>query len=190
MTHDFAKNSGGKKKPQAKNKAKAKANSQVPGWVWLLTGIVAGVFISFLAFLADVTPEPAPKPLSDQIAKAKEQAKETITTKFDFYTLLPEREVIVPVDDSDPAESEDGDQPSTIYMLQAGSFKNAKDADRLRARLILMGLDVRIEDVAIDNGEIWHRVQVGPFENRSTLSSARGQLISEGIETLLIKRKG
>ena len=66
---------------------------------------------------------------------------------------------------------------------------NAEDGDRLRAQLILMGLDARVEAITSANGDVWHRVQVGPFEDRSQLAKARGTLIDKGIDTLLLKRK-
>lgn len=180
MTHDFA------KKPKAAKKKKSReTKSQVPGWVWLFTGIVTGVFISFLGYLADITPEQAPAEISSVVEKAAEEVKAT-ATRFDFYTLLPEREVIVPVE-----QEEDEGKPTeaTIYILQAGSFKNAEDGDRLRAQLILMGLNARVEAVTSANGDVWHRVQVGPFGDRSQLAKARGILIEKGIDTLLLKRK-
>lgn len=181
MTHDFA------KKPKATKKKKTTKKSHVPGWVWLLTGIVAGVFISFLGYLADIAPEPAPAEIKASVEKVKTAvAEKASATKFDFYTLLPEREVIVPTE-RDVSET----TPSTpiIYILQAGSFKNATDADKLRAQLLLMGLEARVDEVSVSGGELWHRVQVGPFYDRSKLSKARSTLISEGIDTLLLKRK-
>nr|WP_246386788.1 SPOR domain-containing protein [Litorivivens lipolytica] len=72
--------------------------------------------------------------------------------------------------------------------MQAGSFKTNADADRRRAELLLLGLEAKIEAVEA-NGDTWHRVYVGPFTSRSKLSKARTTLISEGIETLLLKRK-
>lgn len=183
MTHDYAK----RKKPPAK-KSKAR-KSQVPAWVWLFTGVVTGVFISFLMYLADLTPERVSG--ADDTASAKTSSKKPhsthSTTKFDFYTLLPEREVIVP----DEPDAGAGAEPEEeyVYMLQAGSFKSASDADRLRARLILKGMDVKVEAVTVNGGDQWHRVQVGPFHDRSALSKARNDLISEGIDTLLMKRK-
>lgn len=180
MTHDYAK----KKKPPAK-KSRAR-KSQVPAWVWLFTGVVTGVFISFLTFLADLSPETVKEEKKAASAPTKSPAKTTHTTKFDFYTLLPEREVIVP---DEPKDSSGEPEEAFVYLLQAGSFKSSEDADRLRAKLILMGLDAKIEAVTVNGGDQWHRVQVGPFSNSSSLSKARSMLISEGIDTLLMKRK-
>ena len=179
MTHDFA------KKPKEKPKKTKKKETHVPGWIWLLTGIFAGIFISFLAFLADITPEPAPKIVKDKTPTSETKDTKRPSTKFDFYTLLPEREIIVPVE----KDNEEHPAQAMIYILQAGSFRNLKDADRLRAQLILMGYETHVEEIAAQNGDLWHRVQIGPFQSRSVVANARSKLISNGIEALLLKRK-
>lgn len=192
MTHDFAKKpktdaKKPKKTKRQNTRAKNNSKNQVPGWVWLFTGIVAGIFLCFLAFLADITPEKKPASHQPVIEKNSAEQQPENTTRFDFYTLLPEREVIVP----EQQTNSDNRQPQqeVIYMLQAGSFKNSEDADRLRAKLILLGLDTKVEAVSGKGNGTWHRVQVGPFKSRSKLSATRNTLIAEGIETLLLKRK-
>ncbi|MBL4827008.1 MAG: SPOR domain-containing protein [Spongiibacteraceae bacterium] len=188
MTHDFA------KKPKATNKNKNQKKkeikkSAIPGWVWLFTGLVAGVFLSFLGYLSDIKPDTS---ASTTAAKSNTDSStikpdsKTSTTHFDFYTLLPEREMIVPTQREEPSTTK---EQSVSYILQAGSFRNNKDADRLRAKLILMGMNASVEEVTVKNGGLWHRVQVGPFHSRSKLSKTRNTLISEGIDTLLLKRK-
>lgn len=179
MTHDFA----NKPKP-AKKPKKQQPKSNVPGWVWLFTGIVTGVFICFLAFLAGLTPEPRTEPLASVIKPDTDSEQSRSSPRFDFYTLLPERELIVPTED-DPEEEE----VNLSYLLQAGSFKNESDADKLRAKLILLGLDANIEEVTVTPGDNWHRVHVGPFDSRSALAKAREILVTEGIDTLLLKQK-
>lgn len=179
MTHDYA------KKPKDKPKKPKKKEPRVPGWIWLLTGVIAGVFISFLAFLADITPEPAPVIAKEKAPISKTKDTKRPPTKFDFYTLLPEREIIVPVE----KDSEEHPAQAMVYILQAGSFRNLKDADRLRAQLILMGYETNVEEISAQNGDLWHRVQIGPFQSRSVVANARSKLISNGIEALLLKRK-
>lgn len=180
MTHDFA------KKPKSKKKEQKKQSS-IPGWAWFFTGLISGIFICFLAYLSEVIPEPAVAAQALKQTPEKASPKKTKPkTRFDFYTLLPEREIIVPVEKEQSIGAPD--QP-TIYLLQAGSFKSENDADRLRAELILMGFETTIEGVTVDGGDRWHRVQVGPFMDRSSLAKARGTLISNGIDALLLKRK-
>lgn len=186
MTHDYAK----KPKPVKKRKKSTtskKKGSQVPGWVWLFTGIVTGLFIAFLVYLVDVTPQVQPEQAEAVARKADPEPDEkTSDTQFDFYTLLPEREVIVPIE---PEETNQEPREKVFYLLQTGSFKNAADADRQRASLLLLGLEANIDKVKGNNGDNWHRVQVGPFTNRSKLAKTRSMLVNKGINPLVLKRK-
>ena len=186
MTHDYAK----KPKPTKKRKKSTtskKKPSQVPGWVWLFTGIVTGLFIAFLVYLADITPQIQPEQTEQASSKAESEAdEETSETKFDFYTLLPEREVIVPIE---PEEDMEQPREKVFYLLQTGSFRNTADADRQRASLLLLGLEANIDKVKGNNGDTWHRVQVGPFTNRSKLAKTRSMLVNKGINPLVLKRK-
>jgi cell division protein FtsN len=97
------------KKPAAKRGAsryQAPAKAPIPGWAWLACGLLIGAFVVFLMKL---------EPGRDEVKRVKQevtrpannpQAKSTSNTptpstaatkpKYDFYTLLPESEVIVP----------------------------------------------------------------------------------------------
>ena len=79
-------------------------------------------------------------------------------------------------------------QSGDIFMLQAGSFRNARDADNLRARLLLLNLNVHLEKASTRPGETLHRVIVGPFQSDSKLASARVTLAHNGIDNLLLTR--
>lgn len=75
-----------------------------------------------------------------------------------------------------------------VFLLQAGSFKSAADADNLRARLLLLNLRARVETVNLRPGETWHRVQVGPFDNTQSLATARNLLQQNGIASIQVKK--
>ena len=80
-------------------------------------------------------------------------------------------------------------QEMVQYLLQAGSFKAASDAERRRVNIMLLGLtDARVQTVTGENGT-WHRVLVGPFSSRSKLQKAKATLINKGIDTLQIQLK-
>lgn len=78
--------------------------------------------------------------------------------------------------------------PREVYLLQAGSFKSASDADTLRVRLLLLNMQARVETVSPRPGETWHRVQVGPFNNTQSLASARSVLQQNGIASIQVKK--
>ena len=154
--------------------------------------MAAGVFISFLVYLT--RPQTGMEAIGSKPAsKDRTPTESTTSTKkphFDFYTLLPESELIVsenkPAADPEvvPAAPENAQ-----YLLQAGSFQTHVEADRHRAQLLLLGMDAHIEKVTVRGNETWHRVQVGPYGDRTSLSSARGRLLDQGIDTLIIQQK-
>jgi len=108
--------------------------------------------------------------------------------KFDFYTLLKNTEIIVPNDEPSNNQNIEPKENSS-YLLQAGSFKNANDAEALRVKLLLLNLSANIETVNLGNGEKWHRVLVGPFTDSSSLAYARAKLAENAIDIVLLKRK-
>lgn len=73
------------------------------------------------------------------------------------------------------------------YTLQAGSFKNAKQADQRRASIAMSGLPVKVMKVTVKPGEDWYRVVVGPFNGKDKTSEARQTLSGDGIDSLMVK---
>jgi cell division protein FtsN len=72
------------------------------------------------------------------------------------------------------------------YMLQAGSYRNFADADRVRAQLALQGIESKIQRVSVDN-DTWHRVRIGPISDLAELNRTRAKLRQADIEALVIK---
>ncbi|MBW2940719.1 SPOR domain-containing protein [Zhongshania aquimaris] len=179
----------------------------LPASALLGTGFIAGIICSVLVYSTVISkhPEREAKLAETKAAAAKEKAQQdrkdvTTNTKFDFFTVLPEREVIV-TDEQRPAAKpataiKTADKPPAVkqdisderYILQAGSFRQGADADRRRAQILLLGLDAKVESVEA-NGDRWHRVYVGPFQSHNTLTDARSKLINESIDTLVIRQK-
>lgn len=181
------------------SRAKAKPSRHIPVWLIALLVVVAGLFIVFLLQLepgrdsvkrGTATPQAPAKPTP---AKPQKQSP-----SYDFYTLLPESEGTTlkgHTEPSAPAKPEPTPekpvvtQPKQQYFLQAGSFRQRAEADRVRAQIILMGLDVRTEDAKLANGETWHRVQVGPFADRNQLGQAQKTLAGNGFDNLLMQQR-
>jgi cell division protein FtsN len=191
MTRDYARKTS--RRSSSNVRRKTPSRQSLPGWLWLLAGILVGIVATFLL----QGPEPAPAPTAQPTVKPVEE-ESGIKPRFDFYTLLRETEVIVPDSSVPQAEDEPPNQsastPATptakeVFLLQVGSFKSNRDADSLRARLLLLNLSASIEMVTPRPGETWHRVLVGPFTNRAELASARDSLSGNGIDSLLLKRK-
>ena len=183
MTQDFAnkRRAPGKRKGSASRRGSAPRTS--PPWTWFLAGLLCGIFLSGLLWLAS---QPADTS-SPQTARAPTDIDERRPEpRFDFYTLLPEQRIDVEVDPDSIATATAGKNRDQ-YLLQAGSFQKPADADRRRAQLLLLGLDAHVEEAAGDNGR-WFRVYIGPFESRSKLAQARSMTAQQGIDTLLLRR--
>ena len=175
-------------------------------WLGLVTGLVIGLFVAFLVYIKmQSTSQPPqvfvketlPAPAAGKEAEVNEQGGESSPPepRFDFYTLLPEMEVVVP-EQRIRGKPEQGvrqvEEPGTYY-LQVGSFKNGEQADRLKAELAMKGFETLIQKVTIDNDkstETWHRVRVGPYNDLEALNRARGRLKSNGVESSLVRIKG
>ncbi len=72
-------------------------------------------------------------------------------------------------------------------MLQTGAFKSAEDADAMRARLALLGLDARVYQVTLDGGAtVLYRVRIGPYRELDDLSGIRRTLSENGIEAQVV----
>ncbi|SFB97223.1 Sporulation related domain-containing protein [Marinospirillum celere] len=205
MAHDFASRQrkksqaeqgerrvrGAVPKPQdtsADQEALPNVWSRLPGWGWLGIGLVAGFLIAQM--LSPAPEQPLVAAEESEVEGGAVVVEETSPghqPRFDFYTLLPESEVIAPKIEayqSTPRDAED--QPK--FMLQVGSFRRHEDAERHQQRL--KGLDfegVRIYPVETANGDTWHRVQVGPYQDRRLLARAQDTLAAAGFDFMLLR---
>jgi cell division protein FtsN len=133
----------------------------------------------------------APRPDPHRKAPADPEANTTAVSgeKYDFYEMLPNFEVVVPEKDKDVKR----DLPATakverpgVYVLQAGSYRNEADADRVRAQLAMQGIDARVQRVAVD-ADVWHRVRIGPITKLDDLNRLRKQLQAADVDALVIR---
>ena len=123
-------------------------------------------------------------------------------TNFDFYRLLPKTEVRV--DDPPPPGERTAARPSSgarrepvsapmappsatrEYRVQVGSFRERKEAERLRASLALGGFESRIQTINTAEGN-WHRVMLGPFRGREAAEAAKARVLTaRGIEARIV----
>lgn len=180
------------------SRARPKAGPRVPAWLIAVCGVVVGLFIAFLFTLEpgrESVKRDTPAPQQPTVRPVEQPKRQS--PSYDFYTLLPESEVVTPAPRPAPpppppapaTPSPDKAAPTTQYFLQAGSFRQRAEADRVRAQIILMGLDARLENAKLANGEVWHRVQVGPFADQNRLNQAEQTLSGNGFSNLLRQQR-
>ncbi len=185
------KNSGRNRKPQP-----------LPGWVWMLSGLAIGLFVALLVYLGDRPAGSLDRP-SFSVAAPDVRADRAPPTdsrsppdppkpRFDFYTLLPELEVVIPEGDY-RIKDDEGPTPAPVekpgsYILQAGSFRQFAEADRMKASLALLGVQARIQTVQV-NDDTWHRVRIGPYADLGELNDIRDRLRDNQVDTILVKAR-
>jgi len=151
-----------------------------------------GAGISQLLRSSDIPdPESAPEAVS---AGVETPAR----ASFDFYTVLPEIEhVILETDLPDPAGAataaesaqvrEDPAPQGSFYMLQAASYDNRREAERMKARLAITGFEPSIQHISVQGQGDFFRVRVGPFPSMATMESANRVLADMNIRALRLK---
>jgi SPOR domain len=162
-------------------------------------GMLAGVVLASTAFVylgghahrpADSVDAPRPDPHRAAPADLDGGgAAGKPSEKYDFYEMLPNFEVVVPEKDKDvkrdlPAAAKI-ERPG-VYVLQAGSYRNESDAERVRAQLAREGVDAKVQRVAVDT-DVWHRVRIGPITNLDELNRVRRQLQAAEVDALVIR---
>jgi cell division protein FtsN len=164
--------------------------------MWLMTGILIGLGLAYYLWSkgfipqpqvdATVTEESVPAD-TEEVAPATGEPKKS---RYDFFTVLPEMEVIVPEQElskkSQPRETATVQADSDSYLLQVGSFREKTDAEQMKARLALLGIATRIQTVTV-NDATWHRVRVGPVSGARQADEMRKQLTDNGIDSLVMK---
>ncbi len=107
--------------------------------------------------------------------------------KLDFYTVLPEVETVLPNrrGQAKAMKPEEG----VRFILQAGSFAGFEDADQLKAKLALQGLQAQIQKITIEGKGDYHRVRLGPYEKLEELDTVSQQLAKLGLKPIRLKVK-
>lgn len=232
---------------RGKTQARRHSGNGLPGWAWALIGALIAVVLvlavpRWLASEdADTGPQPnpdaqpAPVASGDGLAQPgdSEDGEQEEQPEYDFYTLLPGKEVELsdaelaaqeraeeqareqaeaaedadaplpqPVDtdaDADTATATDDGAPppdpagpatedGSRYLLQAGAFQSAQQAEALKARIALLGLSARVEPATID-GKVIYRVRMGPYDSAGALADAKRKLANRGLPGMAIKVK-
>jgi len=169
-------------------------------WRWMLITLVVISFVVFLVYLfsnhktaipaADlkVTTNNAP---TQNAVPIKEEKKPEVKQspqppQFDFYTILPEKEVVIPEYEIKTRTREEhvGKAKEAHYELQVGSFKILKEAETLKTKLASMGMESTIQKQKI--GIIsWYRVKMGPYTQMPSINTIRGRLRQNGIDVII-----
>lgn len=129
---------------------------------------------------SDAAQKPAPADTPDKNDKTSGKPR------FDFYTILPGSEEPVSEQELKQAKKPEG-AAKEGYFLQVGSFQAAAEADNMKARLALLGLEAVIQTANIPDKGVWHRVRIGPFASIDDMNRARALLAQNNLSSSLVK---
>jgi cell division protein FtsN len=178
-------------------KTRRKPGSGFPGWLGLVAGLTLGLGVAAFVYLKDRPVDaPAATARTEKKKPRNADADEPMDSdpsdepakSYDFYSMLPKFEVVVPEKDKDVKPDIRG-VPETrrgTYVLQAGSYKNFADADRVRAQLALQGVESKVQKVSVDN-DTWHRIRIGPISELNELNRLRAILRKADVDVLVIR---
>jgi len=65
------------------------------------------------------------------------------------------------------------------YLVQVASFKSQHDAGKLEAKLAESGLKAYSREVEVPERGRWHRVYLGPFNQRAQAEKVKGQVLEQ-----------
>jgi cell division protein FtsN len=134
-------------------------------------------------------------------APEKPAAKAAERPRFEFYQILPgEKEVT-----DKEAKAAAGPRPPSLagtkpgsaaspkphsgetYWLQAGAFNEEREADNLKARIALTGLEATVRPVAIPDKGTLYRVRLGPYQSLDDANRIKSALSQNGVGAAIIR---
>lgn len=119
------------------------------------------------AYQSTPKPEPEPEPESEsEDQQHKQSAADAVSTESRSAAIKP--------------------ADKSHFLLQAGAFKQAKQADQLKARLALLGLEANVQAVQVGD-TTWHRVRLGPFVDQDRAEHVRTRLGRKQIEAIVVR---
>ncbi len=168
----------------------------------ILIGLILGLGIALgVAWYINKMPSPFVDRQADsktpvetpQAAQATDE-KKVEKPRFDFYKILPGQDVPVTNDKTPqsspsaaPISAASTEPASESYYLQAGAFQKKDDADNMKAKLAMLGLESDIH--AGPGNESKYRVRIGPYPNQDDLKKTQDTLQQNGITANIVKIK-
>lgn len=155
----------------------------------LATAIAIYFFKTPVPFLNRSKPPEKTAPATPELPGPSGKVEAT-KPRFDFYRILPGQEETVTeqqMKQAAQAAAKAGAAPNERYFLQAGAFQNPADADNLKARLALVGLEASVEPTNLPDKGVWYRVRLGPYSTVDEIKRVRAQLVENGADASLVK---
>jgi len=189
------------------------SGNEFPVFAGILLGMVMGLAIAggIAWFVLKKNPVPAPareippaaKPAitPEKAVNAKPAAAGTASgagegkARFEFYKELTDKpdtatsrktdrqaaSVTKPAPPIKPADK------AGVYFLQEGAYTTADDAEKVKAKLALLGMVANVQPATIPEKGVWYRVRLGPYKNSAEMNEALATLKLNGLNAAPIR---
>lgn len=191
-------------------------NNEFPVFAGILLGIVMGLALAGVIawFVLKKNPVPVPvvkepiaatKPSAspENAANSKPAASGTASAandgkpRFEFYKELSGKP------DTNPGKKNEKrdvamlkQQPSGkpgestgTYFLQEGAYTSMDDAEKVKAKLALLGVVANVQPAIIPDKGLWYRVRMGPFKDAEEMNASLASLKLNGVKAVPVKVK-
>ena len=178
---------------RSKNQARRSGRSGTPGWVWLLVGLViGGAVFGYLQFRERWGRPGSSLPQPDAHAQARvpsgenavPEAVEKPKPKYDFYTLLPEKEVVIPDAELDAQARAEAARPTPPTAVPGVPTASADPAAVDPAGTAAVGSDATpvttTTAVAAASGSPRFLIQAGAFRGNTEAEALKAQIAMTG----------
>ncbi|HYD61150.1 MAG TPA: SPOR domain-containing protein [Noviherbaspirillum sp.] len=130
-------------------------------------------------------PQPDKKP---EVVKVDPKAEAKAEAKQDGKAPVVEQSTTAKkTDKADGAEAKtENPDDKWSYFLQAGAFREQSDAEGMRAKLALMGVEAKVSERQAETG-VLYRVRVGPFSQMEAMNKVRGKLSDNGVDAAVVR---
>jgi hypothetical protein len=184
MPQDFANGQRRNHAPRSEPRNRPRHRQSAFHWGSFGAGIALGIAVTLAGWLlpewwGSRAAASAPQPTAGDA---------TPITRFEFFERLPNEKISSHPETAQPLTPSVAEAPRE-FLLQAGSFTNKEDADRLRATLSQSGWNTETATVTLSSGATRHRVIVGPFSSSQDTQRAITQLRKQDVDALVLARK-
>jgi len=186
---------------QRKNSKKAAPKKTGGGvFVGIIIGLMLGaVFAAGVAWYltrsnpfaeqqSSTTANDGQAPLTPKVLPGKPGDRPLEKPEFDFYKILPKGDGSVDIPTDGKAADTQAKPVEKLY-LQVGAFEDPTEADNLKARLALMGVEASVQRGESAAAGTVHRVRLGPYARLDDLNQVRAELARAGIDSTLVRVK-
>lgn len=197
-----------KKRSRKKTGATRKTESRTSKLSLAIIVVLLGAFVGFLMYLDKVPTGGENQIVTEKNKKTTATNNKKVTPpqhQFDFYTVLPDREVDVREvvekpprkvvakasvrETAKPVAVSEKSPSNSLYQLQVGAFSELAKADAMKANLALLGVVSNIQLIQA-NGKKIYRVRVGPSTDSKKMERIKKQLKAQNINTFMQKLSG